>query len=80
MATIVKRPEGTYRVQIRRKGQKTLSATFAKRSDAVDWGQKTEAAVIEKGYPRKAGHLMTSTSWRHGLMAFSRPGQGIDFR
>src|SRR5712671_6095103 len=27
------------------------------------------------GYPRKAGHLMTSTSWRHGLMAFSRPGQ-----
>jgi len=32
------------------------------------------------GYPRKAGHLMTSTSWRHGLMAFSRPGQGIDFR
>jgi len=32
------------------------------------------------GYPRKAGHLMTSTSWRHGLMAFSRPGQGIDLR
>ena len=32
------------------------------------------------GYPRKAGHLMTSTSWRHGLILFPRPGQVIDFR
>jgi hypothetical protein len=49
MATIVKTPEGTYRVRVRRKGQ-NVSANFPTRQDAVDWGQKTEAALIEKRY------------------------------
>ena len=34
----------------------------------------------DPGYPRKAGHLMTSTSWRHGLISFPRPGQVLDVR
>jgi integrase len=59
MATIVRTKEGTYRVQIRRKGQKALSATFAKRSDAVDWGQKTEAALIERRFfPERDQHTL----------------------
>jgi hypothetical protein len=60
MATIVKRPEGTYRVQIRRKGQKALSATFTKRQDAVDWAQKTEAALIERRlFPEREKHTLS---------------------
>ena len=36
---------------------------------------------IEKiGYPRKAGHLRTSTTERHALMAFPRLGHVIDMR
>ena len=32
------------------------------------------------GYPRKAGHLRTSTTERHALMAFPRLGHVIDMR
>jgi hypothetical protein len=32
------------------------------------------------GYPLKAGHLMTSSTERHGLLSFPRPGQVIDLR
>src|SRR5438128_6849267 len=34
----------------------------------------------EVGYPRKAGHLRTSTTERHALMAFPRLGHVIDLR
>jgi integrase len=54
MATIMKRKntDGSivYRAQVRRKGQKTLSATFATRKDAEDFAVKTEAAIVEKRY------------------------------
>jgi hypothetical protein len=67
MATIVKRPEGTYRTQIRRKGHKALSATFTKRQDAVDWAQKTEAALIGAAlFPREGeAHAVRSDSQVH---------------
>jgi integrase len=66
MATIIKRPEGTYRVQIRRKGHKALSATFAKRQDAVDWAQKTEAALIERRFfPERAKHTLSEAIARY---------------
>ena len=66
MATIVKRPEGTYRVQIRRKGQKALSATFAKRQDAGDWAKKTEAALIEnRFFPEREKHTLSETIDRY---------------
>jgi hypothetical protein len=36
--------------------------------------------VPNRGYPLKAGHHMTSTSERHGLVSFPRPWHIIDFR
>jgi hypothetical protein len=36
--------------------------------------------LAECGYPLKAGHLMTSSTERHGLLSFPRPGQVIDLR
>jgi hypothetical protein len=36
--------------------------------------------IQKSGYPLKAGHLMTSSTERHGLMSFPRPGQVIDLR
>jgi integrase len=66
MATIVKCPEGTYRVQIRRKGHKALSATFTKRQDAVDWSQKTEAALIERRFfPEREKHTISAAIARY---------------
>src|SRR5262245_65263585 len=66
MATITKRLEGTYRAQIRRKGYKAFSATFAKRQDAVDWAQKTEAALIEHRYfPERAKHTLSEAIARY---------------
>jgi hypothetical protein len=32
------------------------------------------------GYPRKAGHLMTSTTKHHDLLVSPRPGQGLNMR
>jgi integrase len=66
MSTIIKSPEGTYRAQIRRKGHKALSATFAKRQDAVDWAQKTEAALIERRFfPEREKHTLSETIDRY---------------
>src|SRR5258705_55263 len=66
MATILRTKEGTYRVQIRRKGLKALSATFAKRADAVDWGNKTEAAVIEnRFFPEREKHTLSDAIARY---------------
>jgi len=66
MATIVKRPEGTYRAQIRRKGYKPISAAFTKRKDAVDWAQKTEAALIERRFfPEREKHTLSEAIARY---------------
>ena len=37
-------------------------------------------SYVNMGYPLKAGHLMTSSTERHGLLSFPRPGQVIDLR
>lgn len=51
MATIIRRTgkhgQLSFRVQIRRKGCGTQTATFAKLSDAKKWAQMTEGAVLE---------------------------------
>jgi len=66
MATIVKRPEGTYRAQIRRKGYKPISAAFTKRKDAVDRAQKTEAALIERRFfPEREKHTLSEAIARY---------------
>ena len=77
MATIVKRPEGTYRVQIRRKGHKALSATFTKRQDAVDWAQKTEAALIERRFfPEREKHTLSEAIARYTTESLPSTDQG----
>jgi len=64
--TIIKSSEGIYRAQIRRKGHKALSATFSKRQDAVDWAQKTEAALIERRFfPERAKHTLSEAIARY---------------
>jgi hypothetical protein len=49
MATIIPRkgPNGStaYRVQVRRKGHQTLSATFPTRSEAKKWAQAIEGDI-----------------------------------
>jgi putative transposase len=42
--------------------------------------RKITALAAKRGYPLKAGHLMTSSTERHGLLSFPRPGQVIDLR
>jgi hypothetical protein len=75
MATIVKRPEGTYRAQIRRKGHKPISATFTKRKDAVDWAQKTEAALIERRFfPEREKHTLSESLRK---VPMPHPGSGM---
>jgi integrase len=65
MATIVQRPgkngQQVYRVQVRRKGAPTLSATFTKLSDARKWVQVTEAAILE------GRHFKAAEAKRHTL-------------
>jgi integrase len=65
MATIIRRPgkngQTSYRAQVRRKGSPTLSATFAKLSDARKWVQVTEATILE------GRHLPTAEAKRHTL-------------
>jgi integrase len=65
MATIVRRPgkngQTSYRAQVRRKGAQPLSATFTKLSDAKQWGQITEAAILE------GRHFTTAEAKRHML-------------
>ena len=66
MATIVKRPEETYQTQIRQKKFQPVSAAFAKRKDAVDWAQKTEAALIERRFfPEREKHTLSEAIARY---------------
>ena len=53
-----------------------------KEQKAEDVQKQAEEAqkALEIGDPRKAGHLITSMRWRHGLIAFPRPGQVINGR
>jgi len=59
MGTIIKRKNHdgaiTYRVQVRRKGAPTLSATFQTYKDAKEWEVVTEAAIrTKRHFPYKA--------------------------
>jgi len=83
MATIVKCPEGTYRVQIRRKGQRALSATFTKRQDAADWANKTEAALIEgRLFPERVKHTVAEAIDRYlrEVLPYHKPGTAVKKR
>ena len=46
----------------------------------LDAGKCERLQHILHGYPRKAGHLMTSMTWRDGLIALPRSGQVVDLR
>ena len=65
MATIVRRlgsnGQTNYRAQVRRKGAPSLSAIFAKLSDAKKWVQVAEAAIVE------GRHFQTREAQRHTL-------------
>ncbi len=56
MATIQARQtnsgERHYRVLVRLKGHPTQTATFARKTDAKQWGQLTEAAIREGRYSK----------------------------
>ncbi|OZA81133.1 MAG: hypothetical protein B7X64_03125 [Halothiobacillus sp. 39-53-45] len=43
MATVVQTEFGTWRVTVRRKGTKTLTKTFKRKTDADNWATQTEA-------------------------------------
>ena len=51
----------SYRVQVRLKGYPLQTATFARKTDAKDWGQRTETAI------REGRHFKTSEAKRHTL-------------
>lgn len=48
MASITKTPEGTYRVQIRKKGYRTVSKNFTRKTSAERWARQVEVEM-EKG-------------------------------
>ena len=50
-----------YRVQVRMKGHPTQSATFERKSDAVEWGKRTEVAIKERR------HFKTIEATKHSL-------------
>lgn len=50
MANISKRPSGSYRVQIRRRGFCTLSKTFKSKKAAAEWARKTESELERSVY------------------------------
>jgi integrase len=52
-----------YRVQIRRKGRPTQSATFERKTDAKRWAQETEAVI------REGRHFKIGEAHRHTLGA-----------
>lgn len=54
----------TYRVKVRLKGQRPVSATFERLTDAKRWAQRTEAAMRDGRYFRTAG------SQRHTVADF----------
>lgn len=51
----------SYRVQVRLKGYPVQTATFARKTDAKDWAQRTEAAI------REGRHLPPNEAKRHTL-------------
>ena len=51
----------SYRVQVRLKGFPLQTATFARKTDAKDWGQRTETAI------REGRHFKTIEAKRHTL-------------
>jgi integrase len=81
MATVLRRKNthgaAVYRAQIRRKGQRTLSATFATRKDAEDWAVKTEAAIVEKRYfPERETYTLHEAIERYTreILPHTKPG------
>lgn len=54
MATIVQTEFGTWRVTVRRKGAKTLTKSFKRRTDADNWATQTEAAINKGEYRPEA--------------------------
>lgn len=60
MSSIRKR-NGNWQVQIRRTGQKTLSRTFERKSDAVAWARIKEAEVEQAEQPEAVIELSTTT-------------------
>ena len=79
MATIEKRTtlDGkiSYRVKIRMKGEKPVTATFDKLTDAKTWEKQTETEIKQGRYFQKAEGrkhtclLYTSPSPRDGLLS-----------
>ena len=51
----------SYRVQVRLKGHPLQTATFERKTDAKDWGQRTETAI------REGRHFKTVEAKRHTL-------------
>ncbi len=51
MASIRKR-NGKFQAQIRRAGYKTISRTFAKKRDALEWARETELKADRRGMPQ----------------------------
>jgi len=50
MAHIQQRPSGSFRVEIRRRGFKSLSKTFKTRKAAQEWARKTESELERSVY------------------------------
>ena len=48
MASITKTPEGTYRAQVRKKGYRTISKNFTRKTSAERWARQVEVEM-EKG-------------------------------
>ncbi len=66
MATVVQTEFGTWRVTVRRKGTKTLTKTFKRKTDADNWATQTEAD-INKGEHRpeaKGAGLSFAELWK----------------
>lgn len=60
MATITKRGEYSWRVQVRRKGQPPMFKTFNYKSDAEKWARQIEAELDRGLYlPRRAAEKIT---------------------
>ena len=60
MATI-RRKNGKYQVQVRRKGHPTVSRTFVRRADAAAWARETESQLERQGLPTNSMALARLT-------------------
>lgn len=69
----------TYRVKIRVKGQKPISKTFARRTDAVLWAKRTEVEIAEGRYfPERAGKAKTLADLIDRYIAMELPKRQKD--